>query len=210
MPASRSLSPQRSTAKPLPMLPRLSCTPGARKRIVRRPASSSTSWLPTCVRASASRSGCGNGAGAAGEAPGLPERAGGDVIGPARLVAQPHGKFQEPEQPRLDFHRPLGRRRIDPRQFALAAKDRQLAFQLLDQVEGLQGGFRAVGILARAEGDLELAGHGGPRYPHQVRLAVACHRRCEHVQRFQLDQLGQAGLGQLAAGNVAARLDPAV
>ncbi len=123
----------------------------------------------------------GHGPGAAGEAPDFPERAGGDVIRPAALLADPHGEFEQLEQPRLDRHGPRGRRRIDPRQLAVGAEDRQLGLQLLDQVEGIQGGLGAMGILTGAETDLELAGHGGPRYPHQVRLAFAGHRRLRNT-----------------------------
>ena len=53
-PASRSNSPARPMAYPLPTEPRSSCTPGRAKRTVKSASSSSTKCIPTHARVSAS------------------------------------------------------------------------------------------------------------------------------------------------------------
>ena len=120
-------------------------------------------------------------AGAAGKAPGFPQRPGGDVVGPAGLPRDLHRQLQQSEQPRLDFDRPLGRGGVDLAQFAVRTEDRQLVFQLLDLVEGFQGGFRRRGDIARRRRQISnsqaIAGRDTrTRYDSPPSIAIAAAR----------------------------------
>ena len=98
-------------------------------------------------------------AGPASKAPCLPQRRGGEIVGPAAVAPYPHRQLQQGEQPRLDLHRSLGGHGIDERDFALRLEERQLPFDRLDEIEGLQGGGRRFAGDRDGQANLELARH---------------------------------------------------
>ncbi len=104
---------------------------------------------------------------------------------------------EQGEQSWLDRDRSFGRRAIDRAELARLAIDRQLGFELVDQIERRQG-LLAVGVvLARIEKDLELAGHRPAAEVEQVAFAL---RRWER-RRLAPQRVG--GVGQGLGGRAA-------
>ena len=146
-------------------------------------------------------------AGAAGEAPDLPERPGGNVIGPAGLAGTAAWRVRAGRTAAARLPPALGRRRVDPAHSLSAAKDRHLGLPIARPGRGHPGRPRCRGDIGRRGGRSQTRRpwRAAIPAPGTTRLPViACLQ--QHVQRFQFDQFGQAGLGQLAAGDVAARL----
>ena len=69
----------------------------------------------------------------------------------AGFAQQVQGQLEHGEQPSLDGDRTVGRSAVDPHDLAVRPVDRHLAFQLLDQIQCLQRGFRRPAVLSGIE-----------------------------------------------------------
>ena len=135
-PSSRSRSRQTSAARPLPMLPRLICTPDRRKRTVRRPGSSSTNGCQPARRLGQlgllrkpARPAC--------KSPRLPKRRRSNVISAARVGADLHRQREQIEQVGIHLDAAVGRQPVESRDFAHRPEIGQRLFQRFDPIERL-------------------------------------------------------------------------
>ncbi len=119
------------------MLPRFKThTPGCKNRIV--PATAVSSWIrcwPTASRAAASASALGQGALTADESPYANERTGRNVVGAACFATDLLGQGQQCGQTRFNLHRTVGSLAVDQADFARVPVNRQLRFELIDEIQ---------------------------------------------------------------------------
>ncbi len=76
-----------------------------------------------------------------------------------RLGVNRRAGLEQFKQSRLDDDSLVRGLPIDPADFTGRAKDRELIFQAVDQVQRFQADFRRMGVLTCIEENLELAGH---------------------------------------------------